>query len=173
MKGKNEMKKILAVLMVMALMFVMTTPAYAAELGDTDTVTPIEIIVDYAWVIFAAIVCLVILALVIIAFIQLPRAAQLKKVQEWLLIAVFEAEKRFGADTGVIKLRFVFDIFVSKFPWVAKIITFEKFTNLVNKALEKMERLLAENPDTYMPFVLPDVPVSPAPSESYPIEHAE
>ena len=63
-----------------------------------------------------------------------------------MLLAVITAEQKFGSETGVIKLRFVYDLFVSKFPWIAKILSFDKFSELVDEALDKMRLLLEENP---------------------------
>lgn len=79
-------------------------------------------------------------------FVQLPSAAQLEKVQSWLLLAVSEAEKKLGVGTGELKLRWVYDRFLGKFPWLAKIIPFKRFVAMVRKALDEMEAMLEENP---------------------------
>ena len=78
-------------------------------------------------------------------FIKLPRDKQLSKVEEWLLWAVTEAEKQFGGGTGQLKLRYVYDMFVSRFPTVAKLISFDFFSIMVDNALEKMRKLLETN----------------------------
>ena len=78
-------------------------------------------------------------------FFGLPSAEQLAKVKEWLLFAVTEAEKELGGGTGQLKLRYVYDMFVSKFPWLVKAISFELFSGLVDEALEKMRELLKKN----------------------------
>ena len=65
----------------------------------------------------------------------LPRDAQLNKVREWLLGAVTEAEKNLGGGTGKLKLRQVYDLFVTRFPWLAKTVSFELFSSLVDDAL--------------------------------------
>ena len=57
----------------------------------------------------------------------MPTNEQLKKVKEWLLWAVAEAEKELGSGTGQLKLRYVYDMFIVKFPSLAKIISFETF----------------------------------------------
>jgi hypothetical protein len=46
---------------------------------------------------------------------------------------------------GQVQLRYVYDLFVSRFPWLAKVISFVKFCGLVDEALEKMKKLLKEN----------------------------
>ena len=56
-------------------------------------------------------------------FVRMPSAKQLEKVREWLLYAVAKAEKELGSGTGQIKLRYVYDMFVARFTWLAKTIT--------------------------------------------------
>lgn len=74
-----------------------------------------------------------------------PADEQLEKVREWLLWAVTEAEKAFGGGTGKLKLRWVYDLFVVRFPWLVKVVGFELFSELVDDALEEMHNLLATN----------------------------
>lgn len=78
-------------------------------------------------------------------FVKQPKADQLKKVREWLLWAVVEAEKALGSGTGQLKLRRVYDLFVVRFPWLAKIIPFEMFGKMVDDALDEMRELLENN----------------------------
>lgn len=135
------MKKLLVILLVLMLTAAMPIAAYAEGTSNI-----IDTAIDYGWIIFAAAVVLVIVVIGIIKFFRTPREEQLKKVREWLLLAVITAEQKFGSETGVIKLRFVYDLFVSKFPWIAKILSFDKFSELVDEALDKMRLLLEENP---------------------------
>ena len=78
-------------------------------------------------------------------FVKQPTADQLKKVRKWLLWAVIEAEKAMGSGTGQLKLRKVYDLFVARFPWLAKIIPFEMFSKMVDDALDEMRELLENN----------------------------
>ena len=78
-------------------------------------------------------------------FLKKPTSEQLKALKEWLLWAVTEAEKQLGSGTGQLKLRFVYDMFVEKFGFLAKIISFDKFSELVDEALEEMKKLLETN----------------------------
>lgn len=78
-------------------------------------------------------------------FIVMPHSEQLAKIKEWLLYAVMEAEKELGSGTGQVKLRYVYDKFIAKFPYLAKVISFETFSHLVDEALEKFESLLESN----------------------------
>lgn len=92
-----------------------------------------------------------ILAIVVVAayaiyyFFKLEKAKQLEIVQEWLLLAVIQAEKELGGGTGQIKLRYVYDLFLSKFEFLAKVITFDQFSSLVDLALIKMNDILQNN----------------------------
>lgn len=78
-------------------------------------------------------------------FIHRPTSEQLKKVREWLLYAVTEAEREFGSKTGQIKLRYVYDMFIAKFPYMVAALPFDSFSLLVDEALEKFRKLLESN----------------------------
>lgn len=97
----------------------------------------------YLLVALAAVIFAVLTA--VYAFSKKPRSEQLEAVGEWLLYAVIEAEKELGSGTGQLKLRKVYDMFLSKFGFLAKIISFEKFSELVDIALYKMENVLVNN----------------------------
>lgn len=78
-------------------------------------------------------------------FLKLEKDKQLEIVKEWLLLAVVEAEKKLGGGTGQIKLRYVYDIFIEKFKFLALMITFEQFSVMVDMALDKMRLMLSSN----------------------------
>ena len=78
-------------------------------------------------------------------FCKLPNAEQMNAIREWLLMAVTEAEKELGGGTGKLKLRYVYDLFVSRFPWAAKVVPFSAFSNLVDEALVEMHEMLEQN----------------------------
>ncbi len=98
------------------------------------------------WPIIVAVIAVVAVAVVAVArFVGLPTAEQLAKVREWLLWAVTEAEKDLGGGTGKLKLRQVYDLFVTRFPWLAKLVSFELFSAMVDDALEEMREMLDTN----------------------------
>lgn len=98
------------------------------------------------WFVIIAVIALGIgIVIAIVKFIKSGNAAQLANLKEWLLYATIEAEKALGSGTGKLKLRTVYDMFLAKFPWLAKIITFDRFSELVDDALENMNDLLATN----------------------------
>ena len=76
-------------------------------------------------------------------FGKMPSDKQLNKVREWLLYAVTKAEKELGGGTGQIKLRYVYDMFVARFAWLARVISFEAFSMMVDEALERMSKIVA------------------------------
>lgn len=92
----------------------------------------------------------------IYSFVKMPSTKQLNKVREWLLYAVTKAEKELGAGTGKIKLRYVYDMFVARFDWLAKVITFDMFSMMVDDALEQMRTMLETN-EAAQKFVAGDV----------------
>ena len=81
----------------------------------------------------------------VMQFVHYPPSKQIAKVQEWLLWAVTVAESELGSGTGQLKLRYVYDMFIEKFPALAKTISFEYFSTMVDKALEKMKAILNQN----------------------------
>lgn len=80
-------------------------------------------------------------------FAKKPSAEKLADINEWLLYAVMKAEHDFGNGTGALKLRKVYDMFISKFPEVSYMISFKTFSDMVDIALIKMREILEKNKD--------------------------
>lgn len=97
-------------------------------------------------ILFSAVIFLAVFLWQLVRFFRQPSEDQVKQVKEWLLFAVIGAEKQFGSGTGTLKLRSVYDLFVGRFPWVAKMIPFETFALWVDEALEKMQEWLKSDP---------------------------
>lgn len=104
-----------------------------------------EWIANYWPLLVALVAVLAVIIFAICKFAKQPRPEQLAKVREWLLYAVTAAQKQFGSGTGQIKLRYVYDKFLTKFPAFAPIISFELFSNLVDEALVKFKEILETN----------------------------
>ena len=81
----------------------------------------------------------------IYAFIMLSPKEQQDKVREWLVWAVIKAEATFGGGIGKIKLRAVYDMFITKFPWLVRTISFDAFSDMVDQALMDMRDMLETN----------------------------
>lgn len=78
---------------------------------------------------------------------ELPDQAQQQKIKEYLLYAVIMAEKEFQNGTGQLKLRYVWSLFLDKFPSVAPVVSFEVFSSWVDEVLVQMKSLLETNID--------------------------
>ena len=102
-------------------------------------------IINYWYIILIIIAAILVGGYMIYNFIKMPSGEQMKKVKEWLLYAVAEAEKELGGGTGEIKLRYVYDMFITKFLYLSKIITFEAFSSLVDEVLEEFKEMLKTN----------------------------
>lgn len=96
------------------------------------------------YIIFTLVVVLAMAGIVILKFCCLPSEKQMEKVREWLLYAVSKAEKELGSGTGKLKLRYVYDMFLARF-WIAKLISFGTFSDLVDIALDQMRGLIESN----------------------------
>lgn len=80
-------------------------------------------------------------------FMGLPSDEQLKKVKEWLLYAVIEAEKTYSQGTGRLKLAATYAQFIKLFPNLVPLIPFELFSKMVDEVLVEMRKLLETNKD--------------------------
>lgn len=104
-----------------------------------------DFIVENWYIVVGLLAVIAAVVIYIVRFFKKPTEKQLESIKEWLLWATTEAEKRFGSGTGKLKLRYVYDLFAETFPWLAKIISFETFSKLVDSALGDMNNLLASN----------------------------
>ena len=104
-----------------------------------------EFIMENWPVIVAAVAVVAVATVAVIRFVGLPTAEQLTKVREWLLWAVTEAEKSLGGGTGQLKLRQVYDLFVARFPWLARFVSFSLFSAMVDDALDELREMLDTN----------------------------
>jgi hypothetical protein len=98
------------------------------------------------WYVLLAFAALLIAGIfIIVRFFNQPSEKQIAALKEWLLYAVTMAEKDLGSGTGKLKLRQVYDLFLIRFPWMAKVISFEQFSFYVDEALEQMKEMLKSN----------------------------
>lgn len=80
----------------------------------------------------------------VIRFLNKPTNEQIENIKQWLLWAVVEAETALGSGTGALKLRYVYDMAVSRFPFIA-IVPFDTFSNWVDAALDDFKEELGSN----------------------------
>ena len=105
----------------------------------------VEFLIAYWWLLIIAVAILAVAGYAVYVFVKMPSNSQITKVKEWLLWAVTEAERELGSGTGQLKLRYVYDMFIVKFPAIAKVISFEAFSLMVDEVLEKFKDLLDKN----------------------------
>ena len=98
-------------------------------------------------VVFGLAVAVIIAVLVVYRFFGLPTEKQVEKIKEWLIWACIEAERALQSGTGQLKLRQVYDMFcaVPAFSWVAKVISFDVFSEWVSDALITVKEMLLNN----------------------------
>ena len=104
-----------------------------------------ESVMNYWYVIVGIIAVLIVAGFAVYKFAGLPTKSQVAKIKEWLLFAVTKAEQELGEKAGQLKLRTVYDLFVSKFPTTAKLVSFETFSVWVDEALVEMKKMLENN----------------------------
>ena len=104
-----------------------------------------EFVMNYWYIIVGIIAVLIVAGFAVYKFAGLPTKSQVAKIKEWLLFAVTKAEQELGEKTGQLKLRTVYDLFVSKFPTTAKLVSFETFSVWVDEALVEMKKMLENN----------------------------
>ena len=104
-----------------------------------------KFLIDNWYIILAALAILAAAVIAVYRYFKLPSEEQLENVRQWLLKAVTEAERELGGGTGQLKLRTVYDAFLTKFPWLAPVISFKRFSQLVDDALEEMRKMLEKN----------------------------
>ncbi len=94
---------------------------------------------------FTAVAAMVVYA--VRRFFGLPTDKQVEKIKEWLVWACIEAERKLQSGTGQLKLRQVYDAFcaVPAFSAVAKLISFETFSEWVRDALKEAKTMLTKN----------------------------
>lgn len=105
----------------------------------------IKWIADNWALIILLVVVLTELIITIVKFSEKPTDEKIAMFKEWLLFAVAEAEKELGSGTGMLKLRWVYDKALAKFPMIATALPFEKFCEYVDEALEKFKEVLSSN----------------------------
>lgn len=99
---------------------------------------------NWSVIVLACIVIADIGAFIYHYFVQSPDA-RYEQVRGWLLQAVLMAEKEFGSGTGRLKLSSVYAEFCKQLPWLAKVISFQTFSEYVDDALDEMKNVLDGN----------------------------
>lgn len=101
---------------------------------------------EYWFILVFIVAFIAVVSIKIYNWFKQPTSEQMQQIQEWLLYAVAKAEDVLGSGTGQLKLRYVYDMFVTKFPAIAVFISFDTFAKMVDKALDEFKELLDINP---------------------------
>lgn len=115
----------------------------------------IDFIQEYWFLIVAAVAAISVVSIKAYLWFKKPGNEQLEQVKQWLIYAVAKAEAELGSGTGQLKLRYVYDQFIKKFPAIAIFISFEDFSKMVDAALEELEKMMKENKEIGM-LIKPD-----------------
>lgn len=104
-------------------------------------------IVENWYIVVALAIAVGVAAGLIYRFLGLPTEKQKAKVKEWLVWACIEAERALRSGIGQLKLRQVYDMFcaVPAFTWVARVVSFELFSDWVADALVIAKKMLISN----------------------------
>jgi hypothetical protein len=68
-----------------------------------------------------------------------------QKIKEWLVFACAQAELSLGGGTGMLKLRLVYDMFISQFPIFSKLVSFATFQAWTEEALVTFKEWVKNN----------------------------
>lgn len=101
-----------------------------------------EVAVDWAVLIF---ITFLLVSSVIVA-VRKPSKESLEAVKSCLLNWVVQAEAVFGSGTGKVKLSEVYSEFIATFPDLAKSVSQETFSQLVDESLDQMREMIRVNP---------------------------
>lgn len=96
-------------------------------------------------VIAAIIIIIIAIISVTFQFLHLTKEKKIANIKEWLKYAVTLAEKDLGSGTGQLKLRQVYNMAISQFPWIVQLVEFEQFSKWVDEALDWMKKQIDEN----------------------------
>ena len=88
---------------------------------------------------------IIIITAFIIFLIIVNFTLHIMSLKEWLVYACIEAEQFLGSKTGQLKLRYVYNLSITRFPFIAKILPFGLFLKLVDKSLKTMMDMLENN----------------------------
>lgn len=98
------------------------------------------------WYMLIVGICVILAAIIsCVKFMKKTEEERHEQIRGWLLQAVIIAEQEYGSGTGKMKLSAVYDAFCDALPWIAKVISFEKFSVYVDEALVEAKKLLSAN----------------------------
>ena len=106
----------------------------------------LNFLINYWYFIVIVIAILVISGVFIFNFLQKPSEQKLQNIKEWAIYACALAQAHLGSGTGQLKMRETYDMFISRFPDLVKIVPFEMYKNIAESALLEFKKMLENNP---------------------------
>ena len=107
-----------------------------------------ELIINNWATIVGVIIILIAAAVAVKKFLDKDKEQKIAVIREWLKYGVTVTEKALGSGTGELKLRMLYSMLTSQFPFAAKVVSFEQFSDMVDEALVWMKNQLENNPNT-------------------------
>lgn len=107
----------------------------------------LNFLINYWDIILIAIAVLTVSGVSIINFSKKSTAEKMKSVKEWAIYACALAEAHLGSGTGQLKMRETYDMFIVRFPNLAKIVPFEIYKATAEIALTEFKKMLELNPN--------------------------
>ena len=104
-----------------------------------------ELILANYKLILGLIALVIVIGFSIYKFLTQPTSKQKEQIKKFILILVIEVEATLGSETGKVKLSYVFNEQVAKFPHL-RFIAFSTIEMLIEEALDEMRHLLETNP---------------------------
>lgn len=80
-------------------------------------------------------------------FLQKSTEEKLESVKQWAIYACAIAQAHLGSGTGQLKMRQTYDMFIIRFPDLAKVISYETYKMTAQLALTELKKMLATNPN--------------------------
>ena len=105
----------------------------------------IECVLDNWWMVIIALAVIGLVITGISSYAAMNSDERINKIRQWLRYAVLQAERELGSGTGMAKLSMVYDMFVARFPAMARVVTFAEFSALVDESLLWLKNQLNTN----------------------------
>ena len=107
----------------------------------------LKFIIENWYMIIAALAVCVFGGSFVANFLQKSTEEKLQSVKEWAIYACAIAQAHLGSGTGQLKLRQTYDMFIIRFPDLAKVISYETYKMTAELALTELKKMLATNPN--------------------------
>lgn len=108
----------------------------------------LEFIGNYWYLIVTAAAMVVLAVTFIIDFIKKSPKERLESVKQWAVYACALAQAHLGSNTGQLKMKETYNMFLEKFPDLAKQISYETYKKTAEEALIEFKDMLKTNPYT-------------------------